>query len=629
MCLTAYMRLLGLLALLLFTSVFAGAQTVIDAVTDAASYVPRVAPGELASIFGTNLANGTQQASGFPLPTNMAGATVYVNNSAVRLLYVSATQINFQVPSSLAAGTANMYVSRSGGQSALFQFTVVTNAPGIFQDTSNHAIAQNATDNSTNSDSAPVASGDVLVVYLTGQGALNNPVADGTATPDSPLSSATATATATIGGENATVQFLGLTPGYTGLAQANIVVPSSLATADYPLVITVGGYVSTSAEVSVSGSGTAPPTFLTLLSQLSFANGSGSDIAIYGDTTYICGANQINIVDTSSVSAPTYIGYFGNAQLAGNGGKCAINLNTSEPILVDIVGPGTAPTFAVYSISDPDSPVLLTQQSTTPYTFLTDISFLGTVGYVSTSWYTTSGTSINAQYGNFVAYDFSSLFPVLVSVLSSGPGSSGTSVMPNALALVASTNGSYPNTAYIATTTSSGSSTTGSAALDVVNISTPSSMQGVQQVTVANAAIFLGFGYDGDLLLATGNTSSFRNPGVPDFNITGNLTLSTMNITNVDSPVGTANVTTQIPTTGTYVVQPLAYGSGIFAIVTNPPSTDPGGPSSLMIVDASTPSSPTPYPFMTEFGMADVAAVNGYLLVPNVNGLMIYTISTP
>ena len=154
-------------------------------------------------------------------------------------------------------------------------------------------------------------------------------------------------------------------------------------------------------------------------------------------------------------------------------------------------------------------------------------------------------------------------------------------------------------------------------------------MQGVEQVTVANAAIFLGFGYDGDLLLATGNTTSFRNPGVPDFNITGNLTLSTMNILNVESPVGTANVTTQIPTTGTYVVQPLAYGTGIFAIVNNPPATDPGGPSSLMIVDASTASSPVLYPFMTEFGMTDIAAAGGYLLVPNVNGLMIYTISTP
>jgi uncharacterized protein (TIGR03437 family) len=618
------MKLLSLLALLLFSHAVAGAQTVIYAVTDAASYAPRVSPGELATIFGANLANSTQQAGGFPLPQNMGGATVYVNNASVPLLYVSETQINFQVPSGLAAGTADMYVSRSGGQSALFSFTVISSAPGIFQDTSNHAIAQNP-DGSTNTTDNPVASGDVVVVYLTGQGPLDNPVSDGAATPVSPLSTATATATATIGGTAATVQFLGLTPGYTGLAQANILIPT-LASADYPLVLTVGGYVSASATVSVSGSGTPPPTYLTQVGQLSFANGSTSSVAVYGDTTYLCGPNQINIVDTSSVTAPSYVGYFGNDQLAGNGGKCAVNTNTSEPILVDIVGPGTAPTLAVYSLATPDSPVLLIQQSTSPYTFLTDISFLGTVGYFSTSWYTTSGTSITAQHGNFLAYSFSSLYPALVSVLSSGPGSGGDNLMPNSLALLASSNNSYPNTAYIASTTATGASTTGSAALDVVNISNISSMVGVEQVTVANAALFLGFGYDGDLLLAAGNTTSITNP---DFLVTGNLTLSTMNITNVESPVGITNVTTEIPTTGTYVVQPLAYGSSLFAIVNNPPSTDPAGPSSLMIVDASTSDSPVLYPFVTQFGMSDIAAVNGYLLVPNVNGLTIYSIQTP
>jgi uncharacterized protein (TIGR03437 family) len=629
------MKLLAVSSLLLLTHVVAQAQTVINAVTDAASYAPRVAPGELASIFGSNLADSTQEASGFPLPKSMAGAMVYINSSPVPLLYVSETQINFQVPSGLAAGTAGMYVTRDGGQSALFDFAVLSNSPGIFQDTSNHAIAQNATDNSTNSSSKPVASGAVLVVYLTGQGAVNHPVADGTATPDSPLASATATATATIGGTNATVQFLGLTPGYTGLAQANISVPTGLATANYPLVITVGGYVSASAEISVSGSGTAPPTYLTLVGQLTFANGTASSVAVYGDTTYLCGPNQINIVDTSSVSAPSYVGFFGNAQLGGNGGKCAINLNTSEPILVDIVGPGTAPTFAVYSLSDPDSPALLSQESTTPYTFLNDISFLGTTAYVSTSWFDTSGTTITAQYGNFVAYDFSTLFPLLLGVLSSGPGSTGLNLMPNSLAIVPSTDSTYPNTAYVATTTATGNNTSGVAGLDVVNISSPQSMVGVEQVDVSTASIFLGFGYDENLLLLAGNTTSVTNP---DFTITGNLTLSTMNITNVDAPAAIANVAPPdiptIPTSGTYVVQPLSIPGNVFAIINNPPASDPTGPSSLWIVNANTPSAPVLYPFITQFGMTDVAAAivsstTGYLLVPNVNGLAIYTIQAP
>jgi uncharacterized protein (TIGR03437 family) len=617
----------------------AEAQTVINLVTDAASYAPRVAPGALASIFGSNLADSTQSATTFPLPKSMAGATVYVNSSAVPLLYVSETQINFQVPSNVAAGTASLYVNRDGGTSAPFNFTVVTSAPGIFQDSSNHAVAQNLVNDSysTNSDSNPVPSGAVLVVYFSGVGAVNHPAPDGSPAPVSPVATATATATATIGGVSATVDFAGLTAGFAGLAQADIVVPS-LGTGDYPLVLNIGGYLSSSALVSVSGSGSAPPTYLTLVGQVTFLGGATNSVQIYGDTTYVCGPNNINVIDTSAVSDPIYDGEFGDAQLAGNGGNCVLNTATSEPILVDIVGPGSSPTFAVYSLEDPTDPVLLSQEPTGTgiYTFLTNLSFVGTIGFASTSWYTTSGTSITAQYGNFLAYDFATLFPELISVLSSGPGSGGLNVMPNALAFQP---GNYPNTAYITTTTATGASSSGQAELDVVNISNPSSMQGIEGVLVSNAAIFTGFGYDEDLLLVTGNTAGFRNPGVPNFSIDGNLTLSTMNISNVDAPVGIANLTTQIPTTGTYVVQPFGpVVSNVFAIVNNPPASDPGGPSSLWIVDASTPSSPVLYPFVTQFGMTDVGAAIletssggyiGYLLVPNVNGLAIYSIQSP
>ncbi|HEX5230084.1 MAG TPA: hypothetical protein VFW44_20365 [Bryobacteraceae bacterium] len=609
--------------LLLFTlPAISTGQTVIGAVTDAASFAPRVAPGQLASIFGSNLADSTQQAGGFPLPQTLGGAQVFINNAPVPLLYASQSQINFQVPSGLSAGTASMYITRGGGRSAVFQFAVVSNSPGIFQDTSNHAIAQNA-DNSTNSDSAPAAAGDVIVVYLTGQGAVDHPVADGTPTPDSPLANATGTPTATIGGMSATVQFLGLAPGFAGLAQANIVVPA-LATADYPLVITVGGYMSASAMISVSGSGIAPPTFLTLAGQVAFANDTASNIAVYGNTVYLCGPNQINVVDITSVTAPVYAGFFGNDQLAGNGGKCAVNLNASVPILVDIVGPGTAPSFAVYNIEAPQNPILISQQSTAPYTFLADISFLGTVGYFSTSWFQTGAGSITGQFGNFVAFDFSNLFPALLSVLSTGPGSGGGNLMPNALALNQSAN--YPNTAYIASTTATGNNTQGVASLDIVNINDPSSLQGVNQFTDSNAAIFLGFGYDNDLLLITGNTTSVQNPG---FDITGNLTLTTANITNVNAPSGIADVQTDVATMGTYVVQPFLENTNLFAIVNQPPSTDPTGPDSLMIVDATTPSKPVLYPFLTQFGMNDVATAKGYLLVPSVTGVALYALQTP
>jgi uncharacterized protein (TIGR03437 family) len=237
---------IGVLAAIFLAASILNAQR-IQAITDAASYSPRVSPGALATIFGTGLANSTAQASGFPLPLSLGGASVYALQSKTLtqapVVYASPTQINFQVPNGLTPGVANFSVALNGG-SFSFAVNVVNAGPAIFQDSRNHAVAQDAgASYATNSTSHPAASGSVVVVYFTGQGPVDNSVPDGAAAPDSPLSNATGNPTATIAGVNAPVQFFGLTPGYAGLAQANIQVPN-LATGDYPLVLTVGGYVS-------------------------------------------------------------------------------------------------------------------------------------------------------------------------------------------------------------------------------------------------------------------------------------------------------------------------------------------------------------------------------------------------
>ncbi len=130
-------------------------------------------------------------------------------------------------------------------------------------------------------------------------------------------------------------------------------------------------------------------------------------------------------------------------------------------------------------------------------------------------------------------------------VLSTGPGSSGLSVMPNSLA-------SFQHRHQLSRTPRTSPprrrpepAPAGSRRWMWSISAVRKAWQAWSRCTVSTAAIFLGFGYDDNLLLVTGNTTSFRNPGVPDFSITGNLTLSTMNITNVESPVGIANVTSR------------------------------------------------------------------------------------
>jgi adhesin/invasin len=62
----------------------------------------------------------------------------------------------------------------------------------------------------------------------------------------------TATVSATIGGQDAGVSFAGLAPGFVGLWQFNIVVPSVSSTGDVPLAIAVDGQTSNAANVSVT-----------------------------------------------------------------------------------------------------------------------------------------------------------------------------------------------------------------------------------------------------------------------------------------------------------------------------------------------------------------------------------------
>jgi len=76
-----------------------------------AAPVSVVASGSLGSIYGSNLAQATQQAVSLPLPSSLGGVSIQVkdaagNSGAASLLYVSPGQINFQMPPGMATGVA-------------------------------------------------------------------------------------------------------------------------------------------------------------------------------------------------------------------------------------------------------------------------------------------------------------------------------------------------------------------------------------------------------------------------------------------------------------------------------------------------------------------------------------------
>ncbi len=108
-------------------------------------------------------------------------------------------------------------------------------------------------DGSLNSPANPESRGNVIVAYITGQGAVTPPVPTGQAAPSDVLSRAVGAASATIGGSNANVLFLGLAPTLIGVAQANVQIPANAPTGDsVVLVISVGGQASNTTTISVN-----------------------------------------------------------------------------------------------------------------------------------------------------------------------------------------------------------------------------------------------------------------------------------------------------------------------------------------------------------------------------------------
>lgn len=600
-----------------------------SAVVDNASFAPRVAPGAIAAVFGANLAASSTpiSASSLPLPTNFEGTEVKVDDVPAPIFSVSANQVDFQVPIETQPGVAILTVTVDGAASREFWFTVTATSPGIDQyyagqpDTL-QAVVLNP-DQSTNSPSAPIDAGDVAVVYLTGIGDVSYPPADGEPALASRLSTAIAPYSATISGLDVPVQFLGLTPNSVGLGQANIQIPADFPSGNYPLAITIGGLVSTSANITVRGSGQAP----AFLEGVDASGGNDIDlrnnIQVLGDTLYLCGDERIRVFDIASPSTPVFLGDYGLSDLSFHGLFCAVNGAANPPILLEAAGLAKSPMVYVYSLSDPKVPAKIAQFAPNGYENLQGVSFTNGYAFFNTSsfQYDPGTFDVTGQSGDFFACDLiNPAQPIFVAALPGNtgrPGENRQSVKP--FAAVAG-----PTTAYIAGNTASGAATLGIGALNVIDISSPGAMQSVAYVTAPGTSTLLAFAVYGNTLLAAGNTANFRNPGLPDFDFTGDLTITTMDVSDVQKPTVIATIDTGIQSNG--VNQVAALANGLFAVSYLPPDTDNGGPATMAVVDATDPTKPVIYPWVTSYGIYGVTAANGYLYLASGDSLVTYAI---
>ena len=222
-----------------------------------------LAPGTWMEIYGTNLANVTSQTwgsadfKGNAAPTALGGTTVTIGGQPAFIDYVSPTQVNAQVPSNISPGSQPVVVTTPGGTSTAYPITVNVTEPGllapsVFNLKAGQYIAALFPDGVTfvlppgsipGVASARAKPGDTIVFYGVGFG---------TVTPDSPAGQIVTQSNtlngnfqASFAGTPATVSFSGLTGGYLGLYQFNVVVPNVAAGDAVPLTFSLGGTAGT------------------------------------------------------------------------------------------------------------------------------------------------------------------------------------------------------------------------------------------------------------------------------------------------------------------------------------------------------------------------------------------------
>ncbi len=224
------------------SGVFINPQGVVNAASNAPAG-DAISPGEFIAIYGSGLAPSTTVSTP-PYPASLAGVSVMIGGLPAPVYLVSSGQINCLVPYGVdvTKSSVNITLTNNGVTSNTVTVPLAKTSPGIFSnDTSGtgEGAILHAADNSLVSPSNPAKKGEILVIYLTGLGAVQKTVPDGAA-PNPPAADAATTQVVVYvnGVPAATPGYAGLNPVYPGLYQINFTVPTSITVSgDLPIAI--------------------------------------------------------------------------------------------------------------------------------------------------------------------------------------------------------------------------------------------------------------------------------------------------------------------------------------------------------------------------------------------------------
>lgn len=235
-------------------------------ILNAASFMGQaISPGELVSIFGEGIGPLTaltlQLDSTGKVSTSLGGVQVLFGGAGylAPLTYVSSTQINCVVPYEIAGiPSPSVQVKYAGQVSNVVLLTSAPTAPGMFTTANEAQAAALNQDGSANGPAHPEAAGNIVSIFMTGEGQTSPPGITGSITCKSgcntlqqipvPLQPVTAL----VGNQPAKVTFYGEAPSLVaGVLQVNLVIPPNTPSGAVPLIVSVGG-VQSQADVYFS-----------------------------------------------------------------------------------------------------------------------------------------------------------------------------------------------------------------------------------------------------------------------------------------------------------------------------------------------------------------------------------------
>jgi uncharacterized protein (TIGR03437 family) len=226
-----------LAALVLAQTSGSGPYYTADSVANSAANVTGLyAPNTFVTIYGQNLAYTTRalaasDIAGGMLPTVLGstGVRVLINNIPANIYYVSPTQVNLLIPTSLVAGPVMLQLVVDSLAGPAIPILLQSAAPSLFQLDAATVLAVHL-DGSTITAASPATSGEVVVLFATGLGP-TNPAAIPNQIPQQAASvTPISNFTMLINGAAVNPQqilYAGVVPTFAGLFQINVQLPAN------------------------------------------------------------------------------------------------------------------------------------------------------------------------------------------------------------------------------------------------------------------------------------------------------------------------------------------------------------------------------------------------------------------